>query len=47
MGCRYVTAFHGILDQGHVQADENVVVYGCGGVGLSAIQIATALGARA
>jgi threonine dehydrogenase-like Zn-dependent dehydrogenase len=29
-----------------VQADENVVVYGCGGVGLSAIQIATALGAR-
>ena len=46
MGCRYVTAFHGILDQGHVQADETVVVYGCGGVGLSAIQIATALGAR-
>jgi D-arabinose 1-dehydrogenase-like Zn-dependent alcohol dehydrogenase len=46
MGCRYVTAFHGILDQGRVQADESVVVYGCGGVGLSAIQIATAMGAR-
>jgi len=46
MGCRYVTAYHGILDQGHVQADETVVVYGCGGVGLSAIQIATAMGAR-
>src|SRR5271166_3273244 len=46
MGCRYVTAFHALFDQGHVQADENVVVYGCGGVGLSAIQIATALGAR-
>src|SRR5579863_30327 len=46
MGCRYVTAFHGILDQGHVQADETVVIYGCGGVGLSAIQIAAALGAR-
>src|SRR5271170_2014964 len=46
MGCRYVTAFHGILDQGRVQADETVVVYGCGGVGLSAIQIAAALGAR-
>ena len=29
-----------------VQADETVVVYGCGGVGLSAIQIASALGAR-
>jgi D-arabinose 1-dehydrogenase-like Zn-dependent alcohol dehydrogenase len=46
MGCRYVTAFHGIMDQGKVKADESVVVYGCGGVGLSAIQIASALGAR-
>jgi len=46
MGCRYVTAFHGILDQGKVKADESVVVYGCGGVGLSAIQIASSLGAR-
>jgi D-arabinose 1-dehydrogenase-like Zn-dependent alcohol dehydrogenase len=46
MGCRYVTAFHGILDQGQVKADESVVVYGCGGVGLSAIQIASAMGAR-
>jgi D-arabinose 1-dehydrogenase-like Zn-dependent alcohol dehydrogenase len=46
MGCRYVTAFHGIMDQGRVKADESVVVYGCGGVGLSAIQISAALGAR-
>ncbi len=46
MGCRYVTAFHGLLDQGHVKADESVVIYGCGGVGLSAVQIASALGAR-
>lgn len=46
MGCRYVTAFHGVLDQGHLRADESIVVYGCGGVGLSAIQIAAALGAR-
>jgi D-arabinose 1-dehydrogenase-like Zn-dependent alcohol dehydrogenase len=46
MGCRYVTAFHGILDQGQVKADETMVVYGCGGVGLSAIQIGSALGAR-
>src|SRR5579885_1897987 len=45
-GCRYVTAFHGIMDQGKVKADESVVVYGCGGVGLSAVQIASALGAR-
>jgi D-arabinose 1-dehydrogenase-like Zn-dependent alcohol dehydrogenase len=46
MGCRYVTAYHGIMDQGQVKADESVVVYGCGGVGLSAIQIASAAGAR-
>jgi D-arabinose 1-dehydrogenase-like Zn-dependent alcohol dehydrogenase len=46
MGCRYVTAFHGVMDQGQVKADESVVVYGCGGVGLSAIQIAAAVGAR-
>ena len=46
MGCRYVTAFHALLDQGQVKADENVVVYGCGGVGLSTVQIASALGAR-
>jgi D-arabinose 1-dehydrogenase-like Zn-dependent alcohol dehydrogenase len=46
MGCRYVTAFHAILDQGQVKADEAVVVYGCGGVGLSTVQIASALGAR-
>ena len=46
MGCRYVTAYHGIMDQGKVKADENVVIYGCGGVGLSAVQISAALGAR-
>jgi len=46
MGCRYVTAFHAVLDQAELKADETVVVYGCGGVGLSTIQIAAALGAR-
>jgi D-arabinose 1-dehydrogenase-like Zn-dependent alcohol dehydrogenase len=46
MGCRYITAYHGVLDQGQVKADESVVIYGCGGVGLSAAQIAAAAGAR-
>jgi len=46
MGCRYVTAFHAVLDQAQLKADETLVVYGCGGVGLSTIQIASALGAR-
>jgi D-arabinose 1-dehydrogenase-like Zn-dependent alcohol dehydrogenase len=46
MGCRYMTSFHGIVDQAQVAAGEWVAVHGCGGVGLSAVQIATALGAN-
>ncbi len=46
MGCRYMTSFHGIVDQARVGAGEWVAVHGCGGVGLSAVQIATALGAN-
>ncbi|HJQ85421.1 MAG TPA: zinc-dependent alcohol dehydrogenase family protein [Candidatus Binatia bacterium] len=46
MGCRFMTSFHGIVDQARVQAGEWVAVHGCGGVGLSAVQIATALGAN-
>jgi D-arabinose 1-dehydrogenase-like Zn-dependent alcohol dehydrogenase len=45
MGCRYMTSFHGVVDQAGVGAGEWVAVHGCGGVGLSAVQIATALGA--
>jgi D-arabinose 1-dehydrogenase-like Zn-dependent alcohol dehydrogenase len=46
MGCRFVTAYHGVLDQANVQAGEWVAVYGSGGLGLSVIQIANAIGAR-
>jgi alcohol dehydrogenase len=46
MGCRFMTSFHGVVDQAGVKAGEWVAVHGCGGVGLSAIQIATALGAN-
>jgi D-arabinose 1-dehydrogenase-like Zn-dependent alcohol dehydrogenase len=46
MGCRFMTAFHGVTDQAHVRPGEWVAVHGCGGVGLSAIQIATAIGAN-
>ena len=46
MGCRYMTSFHGIVDQAKVEAGEWVAVHGCGGIGLSAVQIATALGAN-
>jgi alcohol dehydrogenase len=46
LGCRFATAFRGVVDQGRVAAGEWVAVHGCGGVGLSAIMIANALGAN-
>ncbi len=46
MGCRFMTAFRSVADRGRVQPGEWVAVHGCGGIGLSAIQIATALGAN-
>ena len=42
LGCRYMTAFHGVVDRARVSAGEWVAVHGCGGVGLSVVQIATA-----
>ena len=46
LGCRFATSFRAIVDQGRVEAGQWVVVHGCGGVGLSAIMIANALGAQ-
>lgn len=46
LGCRFGTAFRAVVDQGRVGPDEWVAVHGCGGVGLAAIMIATAYGAR-
>lgn len=46
LGCRFVTAFRAVADQGRVSAGQWVAVHGCGGVGLSAAMIATALGAN-
>lgn len=46
LGCRFVTAFRAIVAQGRVAAGEWVAVHGCGGVGLSAVTIARAFGAR-
>lgn len=45
LGCRFATAFRAVIDQGRVQPGEWVAVHACGGVGLSAIMIANALGA--
>ncbi|PXF30946.1 alcohol dehydrogenase [Pokkaliibacter plantistimulans] len=46
LGCRFVTSFRAVVDQGKVSAGQWVAVHGCGGVGLSAIMIANAIGAN-
>jgi alcohol dehydrogenase len=46
LGCRFATAFRALTGVAGVQPGEWVVVVGCGGVGLSAVMIARALGAR-
>lgn len=46
LGCRFATSFRGLVDRAQVQVNQFVAVYGCGGIGLSALLIAKAFGAR-
>jgi alcohol dehydrogenase len=46
LGCRFITSFRAVIDQGKVQPGQWVAVHGCGGVGLSAVMIAAAAGAQ-
>lgn len=46
LGCRYMTAYHALVAQADLTAGEWVTIYGCGGVGQSAIQLADAIGAH-
>jgi len=46
LGCRFITSFRAIVEQGKVSGGQYVAIHGCGGVGLSAIMIANALGAQ-
>ncbi|WP_225945813.1 zinc-dependent alcohol dehydrogenase family protein [Plantactinospora soyae] len=46
LGCRFATAFRAVVTQGRLSPGEWVAVHGCGGVGLSALMIAAACGAR-
>jgi D-arabinose 1-dehydrogenase-like Zn-dependent alcohol dehydrogenase len=46
LGCRYATAFRAVAHVGRVRPGEWLAVHGCGGVGLSAVQIAAAAGGR-
>jgi D-arabinose 1-dehydrogenase-like Zn-dependent alcohol dehydrogenase len=46
LGCRFATAYRAVVQVGRLQAGEWLAVHGCGGVGLSAVMIGAALGAR-
>jgi alcohol dehydrogenase len=46
LGCRFMTAFAAITVHGRPGKGDWVAVHGCGGVGLSAVMIAQAAGAR-
>ena len=46
LGCRFITSFRAVAHQAKTTGGNWVAVHGCGGVGLSAIMIAEALGAQ-
>ena len=46
LGCRFATSYRAVVDQARLAKGQWVAVHGCGGVGLSAIMIAAAFGAK-
>jgi D-arabinose 1-dehydrogenase-like Zn-dependent alcohol dehydrogenase len=46
LGCRFATAFRALTAHGRLGAGDWLAVHGCGGVGMSAVMIGAALGAR-
>src|SRR6266536_4702993 len=46
LGCRFATAFRAVTAHGRVAPGDWLAVHGCGGVGLSAVMIGVAQGAR-
>ncbi len=46
LGCRFATAFRGLTARSNLNSGDLVAIYGCGGVGLSAVAIAKAFGAK-
>jgi alcohol dehydrogenase len=46
LGCRFITSYRAVVAQGDLSSGQWIAVHGCGGVGLSAVMIAAALGAR-
>lgn len=46
LGCRVTTAFRALADRAGLRPGEWLAVHGCGGVGLSAVMLGRAMGAR-
>lgn len=46
LGCRFATAYRALTVHGRIAPGQWLAVHGCGGVGLSAVLIGVALGAR-
>ena len=46
LGCRFATAYRAVVQHGRLESGQWLAVHGCGGVGLSALMIGRALGAR-
>jgi len=46
LGCRFMTAFWAVTGQGRVGPGDWLAVHGCGGLGLAAVMIGVAVGAR-
>ena len=46
LGCRFATAFRAVVHQGQLAPGQWLTVHGCGGVGLSAVMIGAAIGAK-
>jgi D-arabinose 1-dehydrogenase-like Zn-dependent alcohol dehydrogenase len=46
LGCRLATSYRALVTHGRVRAGDWVAVHGCGGVGLSAVMVGAALGAK-
>jgi alcohol dehydrogenase len=46
LGCRFATSYRALVGRARVRPGETVCVIGCGGLGLSAVMIAVALGAQ-
>ena len=46
LGCRLATSYRALVTHGRTRPGDWVAVHGCGGIGLSAVMVAVALGAR-